>query len=648
MQNKAQKGKILAVDDNPDLLEFIKQELVNNNYHVKAFQKAQNAIKACRNEDFDIGIIDYKLTNYTGIELINDLEEITPAMDYIIVTGEASLDNAIEAFQHDNIMYYEDKPINFDRLISFIDQRFKQIEMEEALKKSEERYRLIVENVHDGIEITQDDRIIFFNKQFANMLGYEKEELKNIKFSEIFTKQAIEELKERNKKRQKGDKLPAIYETTLRRKDGSIINVEISHEIIDYQGQPATFAIIRDITDLKQTQKEKDRLQEKLLEAKKLEAIGNLGGGIAHDYNNKLAVIQGRAEIALNEIKKDNSVYNHLKEILKTAKESAKLTHQILVFSRKHEMFTRDLNLNQLIKEINEDLLKIVDDNVHLQTELDQNICPIVADRSQLKKVLINLITNSTEAISGKGTITIRTKDITFDKTQKKSHPTLFPSKDVLLEVEDTGSGIKREHKDRIFDPFFTTKGMASKSGMGLSVVLGIIKKHKGRIEVDSEAGKGTKVKIYLSAKIEGKTKDSGEGVTNQKIEEGSGQSILVVEDEPLVLEYLENVLGEKNYKVYKAENGQQAMALFNKGKNEISVLLADFNLPDINGIDLAEILREQKKDLKVIISSGFSRQKTLKSKISDKNYKYIQKPYGIDELLETVKSIFKTDNIAK
>jgi CheY-like chemotaxis protein len=223
---------------------------------------------------------------------------------------------------------------------------------------------------------------------------------------------------------------------------------------------------------------------------------------------------------------------------------------------------------------------------------------------------------------------------------QRKSSPTLFPGKDVLLEVEDNGAGIKEKHKDRIFDPFFTTRGMASRSGMGLSVVLGIIKKHKGRIEVESEAGKGTKVKIYLPAKIEGENKVPGDEITNQKFEEGSGQSILVVEDEPLILEYLENVLGEKNYKVYKAENGQQATDEFNKRRNEISVLLTDANLPDINGIDLAEKLREQRKDLKVIVSSGFSRQKALKSKIFDENYKYIQKPYGIDELLEIVKSM--------
>ena len=509
MVDQSYKGKILVVDDNPDLSEFIKQELVNHNYYVKTAKKAKHAIKICNKEDFDIGIIDYNLNNYTGIELINDLEKIIPAMDYIIVTGEASLDNAIEAFQHDKILYYEDKPINFDRLISYIDQKFKQKEMEEALKKSEERYRLIVENVHDGIEITQNDRIIFFNEQFANMLGYEKEELTNIKFSEIFTEKALEELQERYKKRQKGEKLPAIYETTLIKKDGSIINVEVSYEIIDYHGQPATFAIIRDITDLKQTQKEKEELQNKLLERKKLEAIGSLGGGIAHDYNNKLAVIQGRAEIAISEINNSNPANEHLREILKTAKEAAKLTRQILVFSRRQEMFTGDLSLNQLIKELHLDLLKIVDDNVQLKMELNREINTIVADRDQLQQVIINLITNANEAISGSGTITIRTEDITSSRKQKQSRPTLFPSKDVLLEVEDNGSGIKEEHIDRVFDPFFTTKGMARKSGMGLSVVLGIIKKHKGRIEVESEIGKGTIIKIYLSAKIEGENKKS-------------------------------------------------------------------------------------------------------------------------------------------
>jgi PAS domain S-box-containing protein len=642
MVNRSYKGRILVVDDNPDLSEFIKQELANHNYYVKTAQNAKKAIKICHNDNFDIGVIDYKLINYTGIELIEDLEKVIPGMDYIVVTGQASLDSAIEAFQHEKILYYEDKPINFDRLITFINQRIKKIRAEEALRESEERYRLIVENAHDGIEITQNDRIIFFNEQFAKMLGYQKEELKNIKFSEIFTKEALQELKKRNQKRQKGIELPPIYETTLKRKDDKIINVEVSYEIIDYHGQPATFAIIRDITDLKQTQKEKEQLQNKLLERKKLEAIGSLGGGIAHDYNNKLAVIQGRAEIALTEINNNNPAYEHLQEILKTSKEAAKLTRQILVFSRRQELFTRDLNINQLIKELHSDLLKIVNDNINLKMELSQEINNIVADRDQLERVLINLITNAAEAISGEGTITIRTKDITFERKQKRSRPTLFPSKDVLLEVEDNGSGIKEEHKDRIFDPFFTTKGMAQKSGMGLSVVLGIIKKHKGRIEVDSEIGNGTIIKIYLPAKIEGKNEKSIERFKKQINNEGSGETLLLVEDDPLVIKYLENTLAQKNYNILPAETGQRARSIFKKYKDKISILLTDAILPDVNGIELIEEFKEQKKDLKVILSSGFSRKKALSSKTTDDDYRFIQKPYGIKELLQIMQDLLQ------
>ena len=252
MTDQTIKGRIIVVDDNEDLSDFIKQELENQNYYAITARDQKEAMEICSEKIFDIGLIDYQLGDCTGLELIKDLETLNPSMDYIIVTGQPSLNSAIEASQHNKILYYEEKPINFDRLISFIDHRMDKVRMEEALKKSEEKYRLMVENSRDAIITIQNDKFVYLNNAFSKMLGRSSEDLIFMDYKNIFNEKVINKIEELKNHRNNGKNGHYRFETTLQNEDGNKIYVEANAAVINYNDEEAIFAIIRDITKQKE------------------------------------------------------------------------------------------------------------------------------------------------------------------------------------------------------------------------------------------------------------------------------------------------------------------------------------------------------------------------------------------------------------
>ena len=350
------------------------------------------------------------------------------------------------------------------------------------------------------------------------------------------------------------------------------------------------------------------------------------------DYNNKLSVIQGRTEMAMNSLDESDPAYTHLQSALETTQDAAQLTRKILLFSRKQELFAEKIDLNQTLQEMQKVLDNILGEKIKVTRKLDPELWTIEADQDQIEQVIVNLAVNSRDAMPDGGEITISTQSITVDEQKAQTSPDLSSRKYILLQFKDDGQGIEKENIDRIFDPFFTTKGMANNKGMGLSVALGIIKRHNGRIDVESTPGKGTTFRIYLPARVEEEPKKDERKVSSSTSSKADG-SILIAEDDPEVLKYLEDVLTQKDYKVYKAKNGREARSIFLDNKKDISLLLSDVIMPDINGVKLAEELQEHKSDLKIILSSGYSDERVGRSKIIEKGFQFIQKPYGLDEL---------------
>ena len=387
------------------------------------------------------------------------------------------------------------KKINYIKVAEDITE---QKQAEEKLKESEEKYRLIVENANDGIEITQEDRVIFANSQFAEMLGYKLGELKNVLFSQFFTEQAIHDLYDRYNRRGTGIVVPHQYETIFKKKDGTVIDVDIKYEIIDYKQEPATFAIISDITDRKKAEKKlaqyRDHLEElvekrtkklkqaqaQLVRKEKLTVLGQLAGSVGHDLRNPLGVISNSVFYLNMKLKdKDEKVKKHLALLKREIERSEDMLSDLLDFSRGKLLNITETNVNALIKETIEKTK--IPENIKLEMDLDEKIPQIPLDTDKMQRVFQNIISNAIQAMSEKGKLQIKTSS----------------GKDfVEINFTDNGQGIVKENLKKIFEPLVTTKSKGI--GLGLAIVENIIDSHKGKIDVKSEVGKGSTFTIKL------------------------------------------------------------------------------------------------------------------------------------------------------
>jgi len=389
----------------------------------------------------------------------------------------------------------------------------------------------------------------------------------------------------------------------------------------------------------KKAVEEKDKIQKQLLQTQKLESIGTLAGGVAHDFNNILTVIIGYSDMILSDIEKSNHLFVPISSINKAANRAAKLTSQLLLFSRQQEMEYKVINLNNTINNLYKMLIRLIGEDISIHNDFADDLWQIKADEGQMEQVLTNLTVNARNAMPNGGHINISTKNILIDEDMAKSIPDIIPGKYIMLSVDDTGTGIEKDIQEKIFDPFFTTKGLAEGTGMGLSVVLGIIKQHKGLIKVYSESGQGAHFNIYIPALSDIRTNEIKEDESdNIQQYQGNGETILLVEDDEMILDTLQYALEDSEYIFYSAQNGELALQIFKK--ENIDLVISDVIMPGMNGIELADRLREEKKELKVILSSGYSDHKVASARIREKGYKFIQKPYEIKNLLKLIQDL--------
>lgn len=401
------------------------------------------------------------------------------------------------------------------------------------------------------------------------------------------------------------------------------------------QNIAGTIGIIRDITDLK-------KAQEELIQVQKMDSIGRLAGGVAHDFNNLLTVIRGRAQIALMEKKSPAKLEKELNHILNTADRATKLTRQLLLFSRKQKAVLQTINLNRTIANFLKILKRLIGENIIVKTDLDEKLALIRADVGNIEQLITNLAVNARDAMPEGGELRIKTENITIDEQYVQKIRYSYPGDFVRLTIEDTGHGIKSELVDEIFEPFFTTKAPEKGTGMGLSVVYGIVKKHKGWINVYSETGQGTSFKVYFPITKRPVDREVEQEKVAQRQLAGNGERILVVEDEDEVLDFLCYILSENGYSVFKACNGQEALELFKKEEGDFNLIMSDFIMPGINGLELARLLTADQPNIEVIISSGYTEDKVNRDLIRKNGYAFINKPYDVQKVLKKIKEVLE------
>jgi signal transduction histidine kinase len=395
------------------------------------------------------------------------------------------------------------------------------------------------------------------------------------------------------------------------------------------------------INALKRSEAEKEKAealealrqsQEQFLQSQKLEAVGQLAGGVAHDFNNLLTAILGYSQLGLSQLVNNDPMRTNFEEIMKASGRAASLTRQLLAFSRKQVMQPRVLDLNSVVPEMEKMLRRMIGEDIQLQTELQADVGNVKADPGQMEQVLMNLVVNARDAMPGGGQITIETANVFLDENFARQHPPVNPGPYVMLAVRDTGIGMNQDIQQHIFEPFFTTKEQGKGTGLGLSTVYGIVKQSGGYIWMNSEIGKGTAFKIYLPRVNE--RAERYKPVAAQAEIRGGTETILLVEDEDMVRRLVKDVLERSGYRVIEAASGKDAIRLAQDKADAISLLLTDVVMPEMSGRDLAGKLTPLRPEMRVLYMSGHTDDTIIHHGVLEAGINFIQKPFTPEALV--------------
>jgi len=428
------------------------------------------------------------------------------------------------------------------------------------------------------------------------------------------------------------------YEAAMRRADGSRGWVLATTFAIPLGGgRPGFVCMDLDITDRKQAEQDREQLQAQLIQAQKMESVGRLAGGVAHDFNNMLQAILGNVDLARALAPPDPAIRECLVEIDNSARRSAELTRQLLAFARKQTVAPKVVNLNELIANLLAMLRRLLGEQVELDYRAGANLWNTQIDPSQVDQVLTNLCINARDAISGSGRISIETANIRFDETHATLHPGNSPGDYVTLRISDTGAGMDATTRAQIFEPFFTTKAMGKGTGLGLAMVFGIVKQNGGLIHVESEPGRGTTFSIYLPRSHEGPAPVEP---TAAHVEVAGHETILLVEDEPQVLSLGRRILARNGYHVLGAATPETALELAAQHGTGIQLLITDVIMPGMNGRELRDRLRQQHPALKCLFMSGYTADVVGQHGVLEDGIDFVQKPFTIASFCTKVREI--------
>ena len=501
---------------------------------------------------------------------------------------------------------------------------------ETALRESEERFRSYVENAPDAILVaTASGRVVDCNLAACAMLGYSRAELLRKEVWDLSPAGWVEKAKAAY------DELGQMgryqFEKVCRRQDGHEIWVEVAAARL---GPDRFIAFYKDIT-------ERRALEDQLMQARKMESVGRLAGGVAHDFNNMLQAILGHAALALDQVPAASPVRENLEEIQHAAQRSADLTRQLLTFARNQLIRPRVLALNEVIPDILKMLKRLIGENLQLSWVPAAGLWDIQMDPTQIDQILTNLTVNARDAIAGSGTITIATENVTVTDADDARCEGCFPGDYVLLTVGDTGCGMDAETQAHLFEPFFTSKGLGKGTGLGLATVYGIVKQNHGGIVVRSEPGRGTTFRIYLLRSVSGNGGGAEETASPAAVKSTSGtETILVVEDEAAILDITRRFLIRQGYQVLTANSPTEALALAKSHPGPIDVLVTDVVMPGMNGRELWEHLRQLRPTTRCLFMSGYATHVIAPLGVLETGGHIIHKPFTANMLTDKVRQL--------
>jgi len=492
------------------------------------------------------------------------------------------------------------------------------LEMNEELRKATEVRQAIVRSTPLAIWATDNEgKVTFWNPAAERIFGWTENEAVGRPLR-VIPPELQDEYREWRGRFLKGESLAAVERSRVR-KDGSRLAASIwTAPLRDAAGDVSgTITIDDDITQRK-------LLEEQFRQSQKLEAVGQLAGGVAHDFNNLLTVIMGYVEMLIMETREMPALAEYLLEVQYAADRAASLTSQLLAFSRRQIIQPRVLNLNEVVVHSMKLLRRVIGEDIEISTHLDPNLGRVRADPSHIDQVIMNLVVNARDAMTGGGKLTIDTANVRLDEQYTGRHIGVKPGPYCLLAISDTGAGMSAETRERLFEPFFTTKESGKGTGLGLSIVYGIVKQSGGEIMAYSEPGKGTTLKIYLPMTEAGA---DAAGVESSGLDIHGTETVLVCEDESGIRKLVANMLGRLGYRVLEAATPAEAMRVAQDG-DRVDLLLTDVVMPETNGFELAAELRRMRPQLRVVYMSGYTDNRVSGSWELDRQMPFLQKPF--------------------
>jgi PAS domain S-box-containing protein len=623
--------KVLLVDDDED--DYILTRDWFSEFQVDCCElewvdSYQAAIEAIVNNQYDVYLVDYRLGEHDGLELLHQAIALGCSSPIILLTGQGDRDIDIQAMQAGAADYLEKSQLTaplLERSVRYAIER----------KKSEQKIReqaALLDVATNAIFVHDLKNIIlFWNKAAENLYGWKAYEAIGKKTTELWTEKNLAQWQEAFKKlMQNGSWEGELYQQT---NSGKEIIVESYWTLVHgFERKDQSVLVVN--TDITQ----KKALEVQFFRAQRLESIGTLASGIAHDLNNILAPILMVAEILEPQLNDDLS--KRLLPILTSnAKRGANLVKQVLSFTRGIEGEHSALQIQDLIQEFQQVIKETFPKYIEFSAQISPKVWTIYGDTTQLHQVLMNLCVNARDSMPNGGSLTISAENIVIDENYAEMHIDAHVGRYVVITVTDSGFGIPQHTLDHIFEPFFTTKELGKGTGLGLSTVMGIIKSHGGFIKVYSEVGKGSQFKMYIPA---AEVTETSEEEHEEELPSGNGETILVVDDEDSIRDITKTSLENYNYEVVTASDGIEAIALYAEHRNKISIVLTDMAMPLMDGLTTIRTLKKIDPDVKVIAVSGLAYTEKVNSVHSIGVRAFLAKPFTARQLLQTINTVKK------
>ena len=630
--------RVLILEDDPQDAELMAATLRRTGYSLslEVTDSRQQFQQQLKQADYDVILADYNLGSWTAMDALELLKESGKDIPFVVVTGTLGDEAAVECIKQGAADYIlKDRlhrlPVAVEGALRDKVQRQEAARLQEQIRHAKKEWEQTVDTVPDPVLVLDDQfRIKRANRATARVLGLE--------FSQLIGQPCYQAVHGR------AEPIPeCLFQCMLLTGKEHRCDVEEPRlgKVFDATATPlynsgsavlGCVEVLRDITERK-------RAEEQLRQAHKMEAIGQLAGGVAHDFNNLLMAIIGYSELLLARLREGDRLRKHIQEIKKAGERAAALTRQLLAFSRRQVLVPQVLDLNSVVSNMQKMLRRMIDEDIDLLTVPASDLGQVRADPGQVEQVIMNLAVNARDAMPEGGNLTLETANVALDESYTRNHIDVLPGRYVMLAVSDTGSGMDAETLSHIFEPFFTTKEEGKGTGLGLATVYGIAKQSGGHIEVSSEPGQGTTFRVYLP-RIEAAYEPAARGAPAEEMPRGT-ETVLLVEDDVVVCELLREMLQGSGYTVLEAGGARQALRMGERyAPRPIHLLLADVVMPEMSGPQLADHLARVYPKMKVLYISGYTDAAVARhGKLSTKA-PYLQKPFAPEVLARKVREV--------